>query len=44
VRGRVPGIDQSGFEQAARGAGESCPISQALRGNTEIEVEATLES
>lgn len=43
VRGRVPGIDQAAFEQAARGAGENCPISQALKGNVEIEVEATLE-
>src|SRR5512142_2038316 len=30
VTGRVPGIDQSGFEQAAQGAGENCPISRAL--------------
>ncbi|HEY1286236.1 MAG TPA: OsmC family peroxiredoxin [Solirubrobacterales bacterium] len=44
VRGRVPGIDQTAFEDAARGAGENCPISQALRGNVEIEVEATLEA
>ena len=43
VRGRVPGIDQEAFEQAARGAGDNCPISQALRGNVEISVEATLE-
>lgn len=43
VSGRVPGIDQAGFEEAARGAGENCPISQALKGNVEISVEATLE-
>ena len=43
VRGRVPGIDQSAFEEEARGAGENCPISAALRGNIEINVEATLE-
>jgi osmotically inducible protein OsmC len=43
VRGRVPGIDQAAFEEAARGASEGCPISQALKGNIEIEVEATLE-
>jgi len=43
VSGRVPGIDQAAFEQAAQGAGENCPISQALKGNIEIEVEATLE-
>lgn len=43
VRGRVPGIDQASFEEAALAAGEGCPISQALKGNIEIEVEATLE-
>jgi osmotically inducible protein OsmC len=42
VSGRVPGIDQAGFEEAARGAGEDCPISQALKGNVEVSVEATL--
>jgi osmotically inducible protein OsmC len=42
VQGQVPGLDQAGFEEAAREAGESCPISQALRGNVEISVEATL--
>jgi len=44
VRGRVPGIDQAQFEEAARGAGANCPISQALKGNVEISVEARLES
>jgi osmotically inducible protein OsmC len=43
VRGRVPGIDQAQFEQAARSAGENCPISAALKGNIEITVDATLE-
>jgi osmotically inducible protein OsmC len=44
VRGRVAGIDQEAFSEAARGAGEGCPISGALKGNIQIEVEATLES
>jgi lipoyl-dependent peroxiredoxin len=44
VTGRVPGIDQHQFEEAASGAGENCPISGALKGNVEITVEATLES
>lgn len=44
VSGRVPGIDQRAFEAAARDAGENCPISGALRGNVEIEVDATLEA
>lgn len=44
VRGRVPGIDQTAFEEAALGASQNCPISQALKGNVEIAVDATLES
>jgi lipoyl-dependent peroxiredoxin len=44
VRGRVPGIDQSRFEEAAASAGQNCPISGALKGNIEITVDATLES
>jgi osmotically inducible protein OsmC len=44
VRGRVPGIDQDAFSDAARAAGEGCPISGALKGNVDITVEATLES
>jgi len=43
VRGRVPGLDQAGFEEAARAAEQGCPISNALRGNVEISVSATLE-
>jgi osmotically inducible protein OsmC len=43
VSGRVPGIDQATFEEAAQAAAEGCPISGALRGNVEITVEATLE-
>ena len=44
VRGRVPGIDQDAFSDAARAASEGCPISGALKGNLDITVEATLES
>jgi osmotically inducible protein OsmC len=44
VRGTVPGIDDDAFQEAARGAAEGCPISQALSGNIEITVdEAVLE-
>jgi osmotically inducible protein OsmC len=42
VSGRVPGIDQAQFEQAAQSAGQNCPISRALAG-VEISVNATLE-
>jgi osmotically inducible protein OsmC len=44
LRGKVPGIDQEGFEQAANDAGDNCPISGALSGNVEISVQATLEA
>ncbi|HEX4734116.1 MAG TPA: OsmC family peroxiredoxin [Thermoleophilaceae bacterium] len=44
VRGRVPGIDQSQFEEAAKSAGQNCPISAALKGNIDISVDAALES
>ncbi|MEZ5077875.1 MAG: OsmC family peroxiredoxin [Solirubrobacterales bacterium] len=42
VSGVVAGIDQAGFEEAAAAAGQGCPISQALKGNVEISVEAKL--
>ncbi|MCH8206628.1 MAG: OsmC family peroxiredoxin [Chloroflexi bacterium] len=44
VRGRVPGLDQAGFREAAEAAKDGCPISGALKGNVELSVEATLES
>ena len=43
VRGRVPGLDQVGFEEAARQAEQGCPISNAIRGNVDIRLHATLE-
>ena len=43
ISGRVDGIDQGRFEEAASAAGEGCPISGALKGNVDIAVDATLE-
>ena len=43
VRGRVPGLDAEGFEKAAQEAEQACPISNALRGNVEISVNAEFE-
>ncbi|MGH7503178.1 MAG: OsmC family peroxiredoxin [Longimicrobiales bacterium] len=43
VRGKVPGIDQEGFEKAAQAARDGCPVSNALRNNVTLYVEATLE-
>jgi osmotically inducible protein OsmC len=43
VTGRVPGLDEDGFRQAAEGAKENCPVSKALAGNVEISLDARLE-
>jgi osmotically inducible protein OsmC len=43
VKGTVPGIDADGFREAAEGAKDGCPISQALAGNVPIELEASLQ-
>ena len=44
VTGRVPGIDADGFRAAAEATRDGCPISQALRGNVALSVEASLET
>jgi osmotically inducible protein OsmC len=44
VRGTVPGLDQRGFEEAARTAEAGCPVSNALRNNVKINVRAQLEA
>lgn len=43
VSGKVPGIDQAQFEDLAAQGEAGCPISNALRGNVEITLSATLE-
>ena len=42
VRGKVDGIDQAAFEQAAEGAKKNCPVSKALQNNVVITLEAKL--
>ena len=42
VRGTVPGIDPGAFEAAAGDAKENCPVSQALKGNVELTLDAAL--
>jgi len=42
VRGEVPGLDQAGFTAAAEKAKEGCPVSQALMGNVQMELDARL--
>jgi osmotically inducible protein OsmC len=44
VAGRVPGIDEGEFQQAADGAKQNCPVSKALTGVPEISLTARLES
>ena len=42
VTAEVPGADEAGFREGLDAAIESCPVSGALRGNVEIEVEGRL--
>jgi osmotically inducible protein OsmC len=44
VRGAVPGISEEDFENAAREAEQVCPVSNALRGNLDIQLQTRLES
>ena len=43
VRARVPGLDQAGLDSAIEQANEGCPVSGALKGNVDIQVDASLE-
>jgi osmotically inducible protein OsmC len=42
VRGTVPGIDQAKFAELANVAKDGCPVSQALKGNVALSVDASL--
>lgn len=42
VRGTVPGIDVAKFAELAAGAKDGCPVSQALKGNVALSVDAQL--
>jgi osmotically inducible protein OsmC len=42
TRGEVPGIDQGTFAKAAEAAKEGCPVSGALKGNVQFELDARL--
>jgi lipoyl-dependent peroxiredoxin len=44
VVGRVPGVDEAGFREAAEGARDGCPVSKALAAVPDISVDARLES
>jgi len=43
VRGKVPGLDQAGFQKAADEAKSGCPVSRALKGIPQITLTAKLE-
>lgn len=42
VRGTVPGIDAETFVRLADDAKDNCPVSQALKGNVALSVDAAL--
>lgn len=42
IHGQVDGVDEEGFRQAAEEAKENCPVSQALKGNVEVSLDASL--
>jgi osmotically inducible protein OsmC len=43
VRGRVPGVDADQFRDLAGEGEKACPISNAIRGNVDIQLNADLE-
>ncbi len=43
VHGTVPGLEAARFAELAEAAKDGCPISQALKGNVALSVEASLE-
>jgi lipoyl-dependent peroxiredoxin len=43
VRGTVSSLDQAGFAKAAEAAKKGCPVSGALQGNVQIDMDARLE-
>jgi lipoyl-dependent peroxiredoxin len=44
VAGKVPGMDDNAFREAAKTAKENCPVSKALASVPEISLTARLES
>jgi osmotically inducible protein OsmC len=43
VRGKVPAVDQAAFSNAAEAAKNGCPVSNALKGNVQFELDTKLE-
>jgi osmotically inducible protein OsmC len=42
VHATVPGLDDARFQSIAAATKEGCPVSQALKGNVQIDLEASL--
>ena len=42
VRGNVPGLDEEAFRSAAEQAEQVCPVSNALRGSVDIQLNTSL--
>ena len=42
IRGQVDGLEENAFRKAAEDAAENCPVSQALKGNVEVTLDASL--
>jgi osmotically inducible protein OsmC len=42
VQAKVPSIDKNKFDQIAQETKEGCPVSKALKGNVDIQLEARL--
>lgn len=44
VNARVPNLDDATFQRIARETKDGCPVSKALKGNVDIQLNATLSS
>ena len=44
VVGNVPGMDEAAFKATADEAKETCPVSNALKNNVELTLDARLQS
>lgn len=42
TRATVPGVDAAKFQELAKAAVEGCPVSQALKGNLNVQLDAAL--
>lgn len=42
VRAAVPGIDEAAFRRVAEATKEGCPVSKAIRGNVQLDLDARL--